>query len=755
MRGLIGNNLNRTVPWICGTVVWYIAAVSLLAVPVGAAEFAGGTGAPATPFQIATAEQIASIGDDPDLLDKYFILVDDIDLDPNLPGGQVFSRAVIAHELDAFRSSRVFYSGRFYGNGHTIRHLTIDAEGLQYVGLFGVIGSNGRVYDVNLADVCISSADRAGGLAGFNRGGLVNCRVTGRICGRQRSSWLGGLVGVNTGAVIDCHSAATVTGGSYSLMLGSLVGMHRGGVIGGSATGAVHGGYGSLYLGGLVGACVGGTLRDSHAIGDISGLDACWGLGGLAGRADGGSTIANCYAGGNVTAGSDAHDLGGLVGSCYGLDITNSYAIGSVAGANDSYALGGLLGSTLAVSARDCYATGEVQGFRVLGGFVGQVRTGTTLTHCHAVGRVLRYDRPWGRGGFAGSVEDPRESHVNGCFWDVDTSGAAGSALGTGLTSAQMQDASTFQAAGWDLAGDATNGTADLWLVSEGGPHPILAAFSDSHEPHALEGSGASFDPYVIKTAEDLGAMRRYNGSAWYRLVADIDLSGVIWTTPPVPVFGGVFNGGGHRISNLTVKATDAEYLGLFGCVESGAWVYNLGLDNVSIVLADGVRKAGAVAGENAGYVLNCYATGTISAGRDSRSVGGLVGVNWLGVVADCYTLMTIEAVEAGAQVGGLVGYDYMGTLASGYAAGRVSGPQAASLGGLVGHSSENAGTFGCFYLASSTGGGPDSGAGIAATAEQLMQRDTFVDWDFDDTWMVCEGADYPHLLWEGLSCEQ
>ena len=60
-----------------------------------AADFAGGTGEPNDPYQIATAEQLISIGSDPNLLDKHFVLINDIDLDPNLPGGQVFPRAVI------------------------------------------------------------------------------------------------------------------------------------------------------------------------------------------------------------------------------------------------------------------------------------------------------------------------------------------------------------------------------------------------------------------------------------------------------------------------------------------------------------------------------------------------------------------------------------------------------------------------------------------------------------------------------------
>jgi len=58
------------------------------------AQFAGGTGEVDDPFQITTAEQLISIGQDPDLLDKCFVLVNDLDLDPNLPGGRIFSLRV-------------------------------------------------------------------------------------------------------------------------------------------------------------------------------------------------------------------------------------------------------------------------------------------------------------------------------------------------------------------------------------------------------------------------------------------------------------------------------------------------------------------------------------------------------------------------------------------------------------------------------------------------------------------------------------
>ena len=226
--------------------------------------------------------------------------------------------------------------------------------------------------------------------------------------------------------------------------------------------------------------------------------------------------------------------------------------------------------------------------------------------------------------------------------------------------------------------------------------------------------------------------------------------------------FEGVFDGHGHRIRHLTLQGDTRDHfaaplrvgVGLFGRIGRGGWVYDLGLEEVSIDVPDDSLRVASLAGENAGHVVNCYVTATIAGGNHCRSVGGLVGVNWLGVVSDCYAVADLRVATGSSQVGGLVGYNYMGTLANCYAAGRVRGDDSESLGALTGLSSEHAGTNSCYYLAASAGGGPDRGAGVSVTAEQMMQRATFVDWDFLETWTLCEGKGYPHLQWEGIGCD-
>ena len=55
---------------------------------------------------------------------------------------------------------------------------------------------------------------------------------------------------------------------------------------------------------------------------------------------------------------------------------------------------------------------------------------------------------------------------VKTSFWDAEASGVAVGATGTGLTTIQMQQASTFLEVGWDFA--------DTWTICEGRDYPRL-----------------------------------------------------------------------------------------------------------------------------------------------------------------------------------------------------------------------------------------------------------------------------------------
>ena len=228
------------------------------------------------------------------------------------------------------------YTGTFNGGGHTITGLTVTGSN-EYAGLFGRIGSGGKVMNVKLEGVQIESDNEmsaVGGVVGYSYGNIENCSVSGSV---SSNSTAGGVVGAQlSGSITGCNTSATVKGVTYAGGIagytnggGSLTGCYAtdsisfennttnaagaGGVVGSNgsstltacyATGSVTGsGSGTIYAGGVTGTNDFGTLTACyHANGTIS----CPGgtTGGVAGRnykglMSYGGIITACYWGSN------------------------------------------------------------------------------------------------------------------------------------------------------------------------------------------------------------------------------------------------------------------------------------------------------------------------------------------------------------------------------------------------------------------------------------------------------------------------
>ncbi len=229
------------------------------------------------------------------------------------------------------------YTGTFNGKDKTITGLTVNQEGTNYVGLIGYLGSGGKVQNVVLEGVQITSDNSsgyAGGVAGDSWGTIENCSVSGSVSG---TTFVGGVVGSQWGgSITGCNSSATVKGVIFAGGIAgetnsgaSLTGCyatgdvtvendgtnnsHAGGVVGYNggctltacyATGSVTGsGSGTIYVGGVTGSNNLGILTACyHAKGDVSGPTGT--TGGVAGRnfkgsMSGGGIITACYWGGN------------------------------------------------------------------------------------------------------------------------------------------------------------------------------------------------------------------------------------------------------------------------------------------------------------------------------------------------------------------------------------------------------------------------------------------------------------------------
>jgi len=176
----------------------------------------------------------------------------------------------------------------------------------------------------------------------------------------------------------------------------------------------------------------------------------------------------------NVKAG-DGSFVGALIG-CYGDGVITGCFVqgGSVCGRD---VVGGLIGGfarfveglappiswTTSGQISDCYSRTRVSGTRWVGGLVGT--HDHWISRCYSTGVVSGSEWVGGLTG-CGRAEDS--------FWDVQASGQATSAGGTGLTTSAMQDPSTFLAAAWDFVGETDNGSEDIWWIDEGRDYPRL-----------------------------------------------------------------------------------------------------------------------------------------------------------------------------------------------------------------------------------------------------------------------------------------
>lgn len=408
-----------------------VACVTMLACGLltRAYGFAGGTGEPNDPYQVATTEHLVSIGLDDGLLDKHFVLINDLDFDSNLPGGQIFQDALIARDREgsvATHSGDPF-TGVLDGQGHTIWNLSVSGRQGYDAALFGTF--SGLVQDLHFRDVRISGSP-CGAIAGLSFGGtILRCSVTGKISGSEH---VGGMVGTLWAATLmDCQVDVQVMGVELT--------------------------------GGMIGGGPGGTLIRCESRVDITGDESVGGLIGELREAQ----IVDCRAEG-VVVGKDA--VGGLVGSMpMAVSILKSTSNCEVIAERAS---GGLAGSALYFGAHnqwiiDSHARGSVTG-SVAGGLIGvasALRVVNSYAACSVIPLTSEMEPAAVVGGLFGEADTSRPPLVIASFWDAEfsgisvSSGAGTQHLGTGLDTEQMQQRPTFEQVGWDF--DAT------WVVSE------------------------------------------------------------------------------------------------------------------------------------------------------------------------------------------------------------------------------------------------------------------------------------------------
>ena len=394
-----------------------------------AADFAGGTGTEADPYQIATAEQLAKLSKDVSEGNEYqgmfFKLTENIDLSSHrwIPIG------ISKWELDETTTDR-WFEGFVDGNNKTIRGLIVDERtDKNAAGFFGNI-RNVRGGTVGAKDLIISNANiyadeeglmelRAAILAGLvlpNPGQQVvfeNITVSGDIEIESTDGFnnVGGMIGYGDGIkAIDCKAEnISISGASNS-----------GGFIGNSgdsvfenceASGTISG---MWALGGFVGYTSTTSLSDpttqsvyKHCVADVEITGSDWRLGGFAGYAEYGS-FDNCVAFGNVTSTVDGWEpnVGGFIGQSDNADVDSSHAAGEVISASSDYKAGGFVGNYAGGTFAGCSFDSEKNSGLTAAG-IGTVSSGVEGGSTNEV--------------LANICEDYYGGHKYSSDWTVDT----------------------------------------------------------------------------------------------------------------------------------------------------------------------------------------------------------------------------------------------------------------------------------------------------------------------------------------------
>lgn len=170
-------------------------------------------------------------------------------------------------------------------------------------------------------------------------------------------------------------------------------------------------------------------------------------------------TITNCSATGNV---SGATWVGGIVGWNYG-NLYRCHTHGSVIGGGNT--VGGVIGQNNGFI-YDSYSSASARGVNYVGGVVGYQGTGGSagITNCYATGYISNTGSQIYKGGVLGFLNSGSASNS---YWDVQTTGMStsyGLSNSYGKTTSAMKIQATF--AGWDFAGETTNGSNDYWYLN-------------------------------------------------------------------------------------------------------------------------------------------------------------------------------------------------------------------------------------------------------------------------------------------------
>ncbi|MDD4110463.1 MAG: GLUG motif-containing protein, partial [Clostridia bacterium] len=745
--------------------------------------FEGGEGTELNPLQIATKEQLynlANLINDPVTNSTYRSLYYDLMEDITFASDESEQWIPIGKD-----SANLYFAGNFDGNGHTITNLTITEyiSGFENYGLFGyVLGTSSvpaNISNLGFVDTNINISSSAtiylGAVAGqaYSYVDILNCYNTGNISVTSSAIiYAGGITGrtYSSNQITNCYNTANITGSSATSTV------NIGGITG------------RLYSSNQIANC----YNTGNIVTTISSSSYA---GGIAGSFYSSSIeILDCYNTGNINVTSSSSSVtGGIVGyvySSYTVEITNSYNIGYVTAIASSVYKGGIVGSSgTGTKINYCYALIN-QGYTAL--YNGSISTNTgaikTAVDMINIGTYANWDiigetSTWIMTGALPTLRGLTRTEDIYYNLILDYNSELTNLVSFYKAGEQVtlpnQTTFTHFLSGWALTeiGEVVYNVNYIYTM----PSENITLYAQ-WEGYFESGEGTEINPFQIATKEQLynlanlvnnsAATNTTYKSLYYELIADITFASdgseqwkPIGSTTSW-YFSGKFNGNGHIITNLTNTSyiTGYSYYGLFGYVRgintsNRAEIKNIGLVGTRIDFYSGNSiYAGSVAGRIEYYtnISNCYNTGEIILKGSYSYAGGIVGYSYSDTqIINCYNTGSVGVINSSTSVyaGGIVGYSRtLNQITNSYNIGYITSESIK--GGIMGgsYSSDNE-INNCYALENQgytavygSGTAPTINTRVIVTLEEMMDIETYVNWDFEGETSVWIMAALPYL---------
>lgn len=150
----------------------------------------------------------------------------------------------------------------------------------------------------------------------------------------------------------------------------------------------------------------------------------------------------------SVINGNSSNWVGAIVGQLNNGTISNCYSTGEI---NGQYMIGGIVGQFAGGTIEDCYSHATVSGVGRVGGLVGNISSATSsINNAYSIGKVYASGATFSPKALIGDNSGGSKNITN-LYYNSEI--MSDSQYGTGLTTTQFKDSSSFSAFSTDIWG--------------------------------------------------------------------------------------------------------------------------------------------------------------------------------------------------------------------------------------------------------------------------------------------------------------